>query len=83
MLQSCSSYEYVAHLCPLCVTVFVVCVSGSRSYQQVVNVVGVVNISVAFDSLCMCTTIGMKAELYLNLNPCTIGWVLMTTQSQV
>ena len=48
--------------------------SGSRSFQQVVNVVGVVDISVAFDILSMYTTIGLKAELYFNLNPCVIGW---------
>lgn len=56
-----------------CVSQCLWCVSGSRSFQQVVNVVGVVNIIVAFDNLCMYTTIDLKAELYLNLNPCTIG----------
>ena len=75
MLQSCSSYyEYVAHPCPLCV---------SRSFQQVVNVVGVVNIIVAFDSLFMYSYYRFESSVVLQFESMYDRMVLMTTQSQV
>lgn len=66
-----------------CSPMSVVCVSGSRSFQQVENVVGVGNIIVAFDSLFMYSYYRFESWVVLQSESMYDRMVLMTTQSQV